>query len=252
MNAISNPAGAIAFGDAGSNPHAPSSIMCGRFTLHRAKPEIIKEIQPDFWDDEDRYEPAFNIAPTMDCLVLTGATDQRRLSFMRWGLVPSWAKDIAIGTRMINARSETLSQKPSFRNLINRQHCAVLMDGYFEWQRQGRQKTPYLIRHKDHGLMLTAGLYDTWVTPEGLALKTFTIITADAAPGVLDIHDRMPAILDLRQINHWIHPSPRTIDLLGTYPGLLDATMVSPRVNSVRNNTPDILIPPPTQPGLGF
>ncbi len=227
--------------------------MCGRFTLHRPKPEIIKELQPELWEDEDRYEPMYNIAPTMDCLVLTAVNGARRLSFMRWGLIPSWARDAAIGSRLINARCETVTEKPSFRHLVGRTNCAVVMDGYIEWQRRGGRKQPHLIRHRDHGLMLAAGLWDTWTTPEGLALRTFTIITADAAPGILEIHDRMPAILPRDGVDDWLNPAgPAARQVLGTFQGELDVAAISTAANNVRNNAPEILLPPPEQLDLGL
>ena len=219
--------------------------MCGRFTLHRPKAEIVAELQPDLWDDQDRYQPAYNIAPSANCVVVAAVDGARRLGHLRWGLIPSWATDAGIGNRLINARGETLREKPSFRHLVGRHHCAVLMDGYFEWQRLGARKVPHLITRPDGRLLLAAALWDSWTPAEGDRVRSFTIVTVNAPPPLAAIHERMPAILRPEDLDAWLTPaSPEAaLGLLGPCPEPLRAVPVSTLVNAPQNNSPAVLQP---------
>jgi putative SOS response-associated peptidase YedK len=219
--------------------------MCGRFTLHRPKAEIVAELQPELWDDQDRYQPAYNIAPGASCVVVAAVAGARRLGHLRWGLIPSWADDESIGNRLINARSETLRQKPSFRGLVGRHHCAVLMDGYFEWQRQGARKQPHLITRADGRLLLAAALWDSWTPAGGERIRTFTIVTVAAPPALAAIHERMPALLRAADLDAWLTPATpeAAVGLLGPGAEPLRAVRIAPLVNSPAHNTPAVLEP---------
>lgn len=218
--------------------------MCGRFSLGKPANEIAAEFAPDLWPDCERFLPGFNIAPTMESPVLLHEAS-RVIRLMRWGLVPFWAKERQIGNRLINARSETLTEKPSFRHLVEQRRCAVIAHGYFEWRPSPQGKLPFFI-HRDDGRLLTfAGLWDIWHDPaDGTCLHTYTIITTSAAPSLAHLHQRMPAILpDAESREQWLDitqtPAPAALALLQPCEHSLTFFQVSTNVNSVRYDAPD-------------
>ena len=162
--------------------------MCGRYSLILT----IGELQNRFEFDGERlgYAPAYNIAPTQNVLTVVGG------EYMRWGLIPLWAKDMSIGSRMINARSETVAEKPSFRNALRRRRCLVLADGFYEWQRVGKSKRPMRIVMRSGEPFAFAGLWETWKDPEGTVIPSCTIITTTPNDLLRPIHNRMPVILN--------------------------------------------------------
>lgn len=174
--------------------------MCGRFTL-TIDPEQLAlafglATVPDFI-------PRYNIAPTQNALVITG--DQpNEAQFMRWGLIPSWAKDPAIGSRLINARAETAAEKPSFRAALRRRRCIVPASGFFEWQARAGGKQPFYITVKDMPVLAMAGLWESWRDSAGDEVRTFTILTADANAFMAPYHDRMPVILHPDDLPAWL------------------------------------------------
>ena len=187
------------------------------------------------------YKARYNCAPAQNLAVIT-SEDSDQLQFFRWGLIPSWAKDPAIGNKLINARGETLTEKPSFRNAFRNRRCLVPATGFFEWQRN-LIKTPFNIRLKSREPFAFAGLWDKWVSGDGKVINSFTIITTSPNELVAKIHDRMPVILHREDETRWISPKPdpSLTVLLNPFPaGLMEAYPVSDLVNSPRNDTPEI------------
>lgn len=166
--------------------------MCGRYEIHSAI-EIIARLF-GISDRNIAYAPSYNVAPTHDILIAID-TGQRKLVKSRWGFLPSWAKDISDGYKMINARAETVAEKPSFKQAFVNQRCLVLADGFYEWKKEGKTKKPFLIRLKSREPFAMAGLYNGWTSPEGEGILTSTIITTDSNDLVQPLHDRMPVIL---------------------------------------------------------
>jgi putative SOS response-associated peptidase YedK len=214
--------------------------MCGRFTIAKDQDEILQDLDYPAWADAASYVPSYNVAPTQTTPVLTHSNG-RRIEMLRWGLIPSWSRDKKIGSRMINARSETLAEKPSFRSLIDPRRCIVIADGYYEWMREDQHKIPHYIHHSFEALLRLAGLWDTWQDADGAVLTTFTIITTSPTPSIAHIHDRMPVILDNDDAERWIDTASvrrdEALSLLQPYGGELSAYPVSTTVNSVRNNS---------------
>lgn len=219
--------------------------MCGRFAVARPATEIMEELEAEAWDDIEEYAPSWNVAPTLRAPVLV-ASDCRRLALMRWGLVPFWAKDPEIGNRMINARAETLADKPAFRHLVGRRHGLVAADGFYEWQRQSGGKQPHFIRRADGGMMTFAALWDTWQPPNGPVLVTFTIVTCEPTTQLAAVHNRMPVILRPPARARWLDPQTPTksaLELLRPDTAELELYPVSKAVNSPRNDGPELVRP---------
>lgn len=193
--------------------------MCGRFTL-AVEPVELQEAF-DLSEMPADWILRMNIAPTQPVAVLTSPTE-KKIDFMRWGLVPSWAKDITIGSRMFNARSETLAEKPSFRSAFARRRCLILADGFYEWQKQGGKapSIPYRFQLADKKPFAFAGLWETWRSREGDELRTCTIITTSANAVVAPVHERMPVILDREHCWHWLEQKdqPALQSMLVPYP----------------------------------
>ncbi|MGQ0562499.1 MAG: SOS response-associated peptidase [Gemmatimonadota bacterium] len=219
--------------------------MCGRFTLTADGEEIRTEFGlPDVPFD---YRPRYNIAPMQDVLAIVQASAGPRAGWMRWGLVPSWAEDPAIGTRMINARSETIDEKSAFRQAFEKRRCLIVADGFYEWRQLGNVKVPLRIRLAEDRLFGFAGLWERWSRRGAGPLVTCTILTTTPAPGSASIHDRMPVILPERERSRWLD---RDVDpdslkpLLRPYEGDdLHAYSVSTLVNRVENDSPDCVVP---------
>jgi putative SOS response-associated peptidase YedK len=220
--------------------------MCGRFTLHTDLSQIQKAFQLSGVAAE--AEPSYNVAPTQPVLTVVRQDGQNVLTTMRWGLVPVWAKDMSIGAKMINARAETLDEKPSFKRLLKSKRCLVVADGFYEWRKTGAQKVPMYIRLKSGSPFGFAGLYDSWKSPEGDTLVSCTIIPTTPNELVATIHDRMPVILPKKQYPFWLDPvnqdAAKLLPLLGPYPTKeMEAYPVSRLVNAPKNNTPENIAP---------
>ncbi len=180
--------------------------MCGRFALAFTKDVIVEELNGGEWF-EYRYPltlPRYNVAPMQFAPVLWKEEKRILLDAFRWGFIPKWAKDESFASRMINARIETLRDKPAYRHLIAHNRCVVLSSGYFEWQRIGSGKQPWYIYPTERSVLPLAGLWDVWNTADMSPLYTFTIITTDARNDLTRIHNRMPALLKTGQIQSWI------------------------------------------------
>ncbi len=220
--------------------------MCGRFTLTLDPGELqeLLELGPFV----HIVQPRYNIAPSQPVPIVKDHK-LRSVELYRWGLVPFWADDPNIGNRMINARSETVSEKPSFRAAFKYRRCLILADGFFEWhaQEKGATKTPYLFKLSNDDPFTFAGLYEHWEPPEGGELHTCTILTCQPNELVSDYHSRMPVILDEDSRWTWINPDVNQstlLDLLNPYPAdEMKCFPVSREVNAPQNDNPDILIP---------
>jgi putative SOS response-associated peptidase YedK len=219
--------------------------MCGRFVRKRSSSAMAK----DFGVQEitDDLQPSFNVAPT-DKVAVVLNNGVKQLVAMRWGLVPFWATDPKIASKHINARAETLTVKPAFKDAFKRRRCLVLADGFFEWQKQGAAKIPLFIHLEPERPFGFAGLYEIWTPPLGERLVTCTIITTEANELVRPIHDRMPVILPKDAEDFWLDSAvedhTRLLDLLQPYQASdMSAFTVSKLVNSVRNNSPECIEP---------
>ena len=220
--------------------------MCGRFVLFSS----LEEIREAFAVQQVRYqvEPSYNVAPTQSVAVVVQREGVNTLEKMRWGLIPAWAKDPAIGSRMINARAETVGEKPSFKRPLKDRRCLVVANGFYEWQKTGQAKIPMFIRLKSGQPFGFAGLYDVWTSPEGESVVSCTIITTSANDLMQPIHDRMPVILPKPQEATWLNPAIQRADdvlpLLVPYSAAdMEAYPVSRLVNSPENNSPDLVRP---------
>ncbi|MEZ4826321.1 MAG: SOS response-associated peptidase [Bacteroidia bacterium] len=223
--------------------------MCGRYTFTRAlNPEEI--VYPEGVVADSR--PRYNIAPTQYAPVLA-MSDTMHTSYFRWGLIPYWAKDISIGVRTINARAETLLEKPAFREPVRRNRCLVYADGFYEWKKTGAGKQPHFITLRDETPFYFAGIADEWLSPEGKRIPSFSIITTTPNELMADIHDRMPVILTGDSVARWMDPratAGEAIAVLKPYESKrMKAYPVSPQVGNVRADFPGLTEPwsPPPQ-----
>ncbi len=220
--------------------------MCGRYTLTIDPAELMDRF--NLTSADVTIQPRYNIAPTQMVAVVYDESP-RTLSAAQWGLIPSWSKDASIGSKMINARAETLDEKLSYRTLLKKRRCLILADGFYEWQKhEDGSKTPMRITLADGAPFALAGLWDMWKTPEGERLRTCTIITT--APNALmeTIHNRMPALLTRAAEADWLNKAnddPLHLkSLLAPYPAeRMKAYAVSKAVNSVKNDQPAIIEP---------
>ena len=217
--------------------------MCGRYSLTADLEELAGRFEFD--GDWDAFERRYNIAPTQEVLTVVGG-EERRGGYMRWGLIPHWAKDPKIGSRMINARAETVAEKPSFRNALRRRRCLVLADGFYEWRRDGKTKTPMRIVMRSGEPFAFAGLWETWRDPEGTVIPSCTIITTTPNDLLEPIHNRMPVILPRDIEDLWLDESvddPGALtSVLTPYPDdVMEFYEVSSLVNSVANDGPQVI-----------
>ena len=215
--------------------------MCGRYALYGP---IKRAPEHDRWFDElDPFGPRFNIAPTQAAPVVRWMEGGSRLAALRWGLIPFWAKDPAIGNRLINARAETVAEKPAFRAAYRARRCLVPASGFYEWKKTAQGKQPYYITSSDGSVLAFAGLWEAWQPAEGSPILSFAIITTDANPMMQQLHERMPVILVPQAYEEWLAArDPR--NLLHACPsGMLKAYPVSTAVNSPRNDDPALIEP---------
>ncbi|UCZ54908.1 SOS response-associated peptidase [Bacillus shivajii] len=185
--------------------------MCGRFTLY-AQPDFIQDefqIENDEWISE--YESSYNVAPTQKVLTVVQGKQKYRAGFMKWGLVPFWAKEASIGYKMINARSETIEEKPSYKHLVNKRHCIVLASGFYEWKKENGTKQPYYIQTNNNKLLKFAGLWDRY-EKDGNSIVTCTILTKGANETMEPLHHRMPVMLNDDNWKTWLTPSEYSFD----------------------------------------
>lgn len=210
--------------------------MCGRISLAGTKEHLearFKVKAPD-------YKPNYNAAPTQVLPVILDASPQV-VTMCRWGLIPSWAKDENIGYKMINARAETVQEKPAYANLFKKNRCLVIADGFYEWKKERVGKTPYRITLKDGEFFAMAGLWSSWVR-DGKEQRSFSIITTKANPQMAKLHDRMPVILQMESERDWLLVDiNKASQMLRPFTGNLGMYEVSALVNSPRNNSVEVI-----------
>lgn len=221
--------------------------MCGRFTL-TVDPAEIADTFGNF-TFPTQFAPRYNIAPTQPVLAIPNDA-KNKADFFIWGLIPSWAKDPSIGNKLINARGETIAEKPSFRGGFKYKRCLILADGFYEWKTHpgAKTKTPYFIHMKDRQPFAFAGLWDEWQSPEGSSVRTCTIITTEPNELMSSLHNRMPVILDPKDYDLWLDATPQTPDklihLIKPFPTeSMSAHPVSTLVNKPGNDRPECVVP---------
>jgi putative SOS response-associated peptidase YedK len=220
--------------------------MCGRFGVTLRGDELSATLEAE-WRGEPLAAPRYNVAPTQHAPVLLhDGQGARRLEMLRWGLIPSWAKDPSIGNKLINARADGVAEKPAFRAAFRKRRCLVPVGGFFEWKREGKTKIPHWIRPASADVVTLAGLWERWYPADAEPVTTFTILTTEANAFMAPLHDRMPVIVDPADRDAWLHAEtaadalaallrPAPDDRLAAHP-------VSTRVNSPANDAPDLIV----------
>ncbi|MFC4409830.1 SOS response-associated peptidase [Chungangia koreensis] len=221
--------------------------MCGRYTLFASMDDIVERFMVDVFE-EGIYEPSYNIAPSHQVVAIINDGRRNRLGRLRWGLIPPWAKDEKMGYKTINARGETVANKPSFRNAYRKKRCILPADSFYEWQHDGKNKTPINIKMKDGGLFGLAGLWESWKSPDGNLIHSCTVVTTEANEIMEQIHDRMPVILKPESEKIWLSPSIQDPEVLNRLIRPFDAEqmetfIVSNEVNSPKSNHEGLIIP---------
>ncbi|KAB8334204.1 SOS response-associated peptidase [Scytonema tolypothrichoides VB-61278] len=221
--------------------------MCGRFTLIQTAEALYETFHVEKLPE---LEPQYNIAPTqmVGAVLYNQVSEERKFHKLRWGLIPSWSKDLGIGAKLINARAETVAEKPAFRSALKYRRCLLVADGFYEWQHQENQKQPYYFRLQEGKPFGFAGLWEKWRSPEGEEITSCTILTTEANELVQPIHERMPVILQQQDYDVWLNPEVQTPSslqqLLHPYPSeAMTAYPVSKVVNSPKQNIPDCIKP---------
>jgi putative SOS response-associated peptidase YedK len=222
--------------------------MCGRYRLSRRKQTIEEHF--DSVPVEEEWTPRYNIAPTQAVPVIRQNPREpvRELSLVRWGLIPSWAKDTSAAARMINARSETAAAKPAFRDALKSRRCLIPADGFYEWARAGRAKQPYRFEINGGELFAFAGLWDRWKDPTGKWVETSSILTTTPNAATSVVHDRMPVILDPDSYDLWLDPGMTKVEALSDLLRPCDARLMrcypgSTRINHVANDDAECSAP---------
>ncbi len=221
--------------------------MCGRFTLAENPADFADEF--DGAEFPQQFEPRYNVAPSQPVLAIPN-DGRNSATFFLWGLIPSWAKDPAIGNRLINARGETLAEKPAFRGAFKYRRCVIPADGFYEWKAQpgSKLKIPHYIQLKTHKPFGLAGLWEEWQGADGAPIRTCTIVTTEPNELMATIHNRMPVMLGRDGLQRWLDPSPgspeRLNDLIKPFPAaLMEMHPVSTLVNSPANERPECIRP---------
>ncbi|MFI6443139.1 SOS response-associated peptidase [Kitasatospora sp. NPDC050543] len=239
--------------------------MCGRFASTNKPEDLVELFDVAQWDPAETLAPSWNVAPTDGAFAVLerqpkdGSRPVRQLRVLRWGLVPAWSKSPESAVKMINARAETVHEKPSYRQAFASRRCVLPVDGYYEWQTSpgpgGKpRKQPYFVSRTDGGVLALAGLYEFWRDRTRPAdhprawLVTCSVITTAAEPALAPIHERMPLFLDRATVGDWLDPALSDPDelrplLVAPAPGALNARPVGPAVGSIRNNGPELLLP---------
>jgi putative SOS response-associated peptidase YedK len=221
--------------------------MCGRYRLSRRKQMIEEYFETE---NEVDWEPRYNIAPSQPVGIIRQdpSKPERHFSLARWGLIPSWATDAAIGFKTINARAETVAEKPAFRDAFVSRRCLFPADGFFEWRRSGKEKQPFHFGMQDDSLFAFAGLWDRWRDPSGTVIESCSILTTTPNSLLAEVHDRMPVILRRDNYNLWLDPGFKDVKSLAEFLAPFDASLmrsfpVSTRINAVANDDPDCVVP---------
>jgi putative SOS response-associated peptidase YedK len=217
--------------------------MCGRFTQRQPAKGLKKEFGVE---EVPEIEARYNIAPTQSILGVRQTPDGREMSFLKWGLIPSWAKDNSMGARLINARSETVTEKPAFREAFKRRRCIIPANGFYEWQRTGGRKQPFFFHMRDDRPFGFAGLWDKWKNDDGEVIESCTILTTEANEVLMPVHDRMPVILAPDDYELWLDEDLRKgslrEELLRPFPAPeIEGYPVSTSINSPRNQGVELI-----------
>ncbi|SNZ14004.1 Putative SOS response-associated peptidase YedK [Terribacillus aidingensis] len=219
--------------------------MCGRFTLLTPWEELLRTY--DAVSEIESLEPSYNIAPTQQIAAIIHDGKKRKLGSLRWGLIPPWAPDKKIGSKMINARAETLQEKRSFKKAFQKQRCLIPADSFYEWKTEDGKKQPMRIQHKDKTPFAFAGLWEKWQDDDGSSICTCTIITTEANSFMQQIHHRMPVILPANSQAIWLDRNEQDTEtlqqILEPFSEELTAYPVSTLVNSPRNNREELINP---------
>ncbi len=227
--------------------------MCGRFTLTASAEKVQKAFELE--QVPSQLAPRYNIAPTQPIAVVTN-DHPKELTYVTWGLVPSWAKDTSMAGQLINARAETLAEKPSFRTAYKYRRCLVPADGFYEWRKDGKSKSPVYIHKEDRSVFAMAGLWERWVSKDGSEILSATIVTTEPNELISTMHHRMAVILKAEDYDLWLSPKAEPLALqaiLQPYPSDdLRAYEVAPTVNNARFDSADMILPyaPPQQSSL--
>lgn len=220
--------------------------MCGRFTLSTNFETLMDRFEIDDAFEESDYHISYNIAPTQQVVSVINDGMKNRMGYLKWGLVPNWSKDEKIGYKLINARAETLSEKPSFRNAFQKRRCLIIADSFYEWKKTPERKIPMRIKLKSNEPFAMAGLWESWKSPLGNTIFSCTIITTKANSFMSTIHERMPLIVKPEDEKLWLNPrnSPNSLFTRIIQPyadDLMEAYEVSSDVNSTKNNNSDLI-----------
>lgn len=221
--------------------------MCGRYTLKTTSEVVADQFH---FEELSDLKPRYNIAPSQQVLAVrenSGSTSREGV-MLKWGLLPSWAKDPSLGMKLMNARVETVAEKPSFRKAFRQRRCLVLADGFYEWQKDGKVKQPYYIRMRDERPFAFAGLWEHWIDDEGKVLETCALLTTEPNELMGPIHHRMPVILNVEGYDDWLDPNLQTVErltpLLQSYPAEeMMAYPVGRLVNNARFDDPRCIEP---------
>ena len=221
--------------------------MCGRYALISA-PEALRALFA--YADQPNFPPRYNIAPTQPVGIVRIAEGARRFALVRWGLIPSWAKDPRTFSLLFNARGESVNDKPAFRLAMRRRRCLFPADGFYEWRQQGRDRRPFFVRSRSGGPIAFAGLWETWMGPNGEEMETATIVTTMANRTLAAIHPRMPVVIAPEAFDLWLGGNDLDVAaataLIAPAPDeALEAYEVSAAVNSAANDSPDLIAPAP-------
>jgi len=219
--------------------------MCGRFTLTKDVADFATQLGLEY--DPAKHNPRFNICPSQPVIVILNDEGQPEITTAKWGLIPSWSKDPAIGNKLANARAEGITEKPSFRTPFKRKRCLVLSDGFYEW-RQTKPKAPFYFRMKNKAVFAFAGLWDAWRDPSGEEMRTCCLITTTPNSVVAKVHHRMPVILEETNYRLWLSEEEQSVEqllkLLQPYPAeKMEGYEISTYVNKPENSGPQCIVP---------
>ena len=226
--------------------------MCGRYAV-TSSPEVIRALFR--YREQSNFPPRYNVAPTQPIAIVRLVDGRRHFALVRWGLLPSWVKDPKTFTLLINARGESVIDKPAFRAAMRRRRCLVPADGFYEWQRAGERKRPYFVRLKSGGPLAFAGLWETWTGPDGEELETAAIVTTKANRLLAPLHERMPVIVPPDGFDLWldcakVDAQTAAAVIAPAAESLLEAYQVSAAVNRTANDGPILLAPATAPPAM--
>jgi putative SOS response-associated peptidase YedK len=219
--------------------------MCGRYLII-SSPDAIRRLFG--YPEQPNFPPRYNVAPTQPIPIVRLWEGKRQFALVRWGLIPAWVKDPLRFTLLINARGDSVNEKPAFRNAMKRRRCLIPADGFYEWKEEGARKRPFAVRPRQGGPVAFAGLWESWMGPNGEEMETAAIVTTDSSRSLRDIHHRMPVVVPPEAFDMWLDgenvDAPTAAALLAPAPeDFFDAYEISPAVNRVANDTPELLEP---------